>query len=107
MQIEECNVKTLIDVIGGKWKPLILRELKLEPQRFGALRRALPGVRHKVLTEQLRQLEAEGIVSRTVQTVPSLQTEYRLTEYGETLKPILQQMADWGLRHREKNMRMG
>ena len=102
MQLEECNVKALIDVIAGKWKPLILRELKADPRRFGELRRAIPGVRHKVLTEQLRELEAEGIVSRTVQAGSVLHTEYQLTEYGGTLKPILQQMADWGLRHRQR-----
>ena len=102
MQLEECNVKALIDVIAGKWKPLILRELKADPRRFGELRRAIPGVRHKVLTEQLRELEAEGIVSRTVQADSVLHTEYQLTEYGGTLKPILQQMADWGLRHRQR-----
>jgi DNA-binding HxlR family transcriptional regulator len=65
MRIEDCPVKAAVDVIGGKWKPLILRELKDGPRRFGELRRAIPGVRHKVLTEQLRQLENEDIVTRT------------------------------------------
>ena len=102
MRIDECTVKTTIDVIGGKWKPLILFELKERPQHFGELRRTLPGVRHKVLTEQLRQLEVEGIVSRLVQSGPLLRTQYKLTEYGESLRPILRLMAEWGLRHKEK-----
>jgi DNA-binding HxlR family transcriptional regulator len=101
MRIEDCPVKTAIDVIGGKWKPLILRELKDRPQRFGELRRAIPGVRHKVLIEQLRQLEEQGILTRTVHPGKILQTEYRLSEYGETLRPALTALAVWGADHRK------
>ncbi len=102
MRIEECPVKTALDVIGGKWKPLILFELNDGPVRFGQLRRALAGVRHKVLTEQLRQLEEEGIVSRTVFTGKILQTEYRLSDYGNSLQGILAALALWGMEHRER-----
>ena len=101
MRIEDCPVKTAIDVIGGKWKPLILRELKDHPQRFGELRRSIPGVRHKVLIEQLRQLEEEGILTRTIHPGKVLQTEYRLSEYGETLRPALTALAAWGADHRK------
>jgi DNA-binding HxlR family transcriptional regulator len=99
MRIEECPVKTTVDVIGGKWKPLILFELKAERKHFGELRRALYGVRHKVLIEQLRQLEADGIVERSVQAGAVMRTEYRLSGYGESLRPILQLMAEWGIEH--------
>lgn len=103
MRIEDCPVKTTVDVIGGKWKPVILRHLKDGPRRFGELKRLVVGVRHKVLTEQLRQLESEGILRRTVHAGVILQTEYALTEYGKTLRPILELMADWGLQHKHKN----
>jgi DNA-binding HxlR family transcriptional regulator len=106
MRIDECPVKATVDVIGGKWKPLILRELKDGPRRFGILRRAISGMRHKVLTEQLKQLEAEGIVSRTEHPGVLPHTEYKLSEYGETLRPILVLMAEWGLHHQAKTSPM-
>jgi len=102
MRIDECPVKATVDVIGGKWKPLILRELKDETRCFGELCRALEGVRHKVLTEQLKELEIEGIVSRREFAGKMPQTEYRLTAYGETLRPLLTLMAEWGLTHRTR-----
>lgn len=102
MRIEECPVKTTVDVIGGKWKPLILFELKAGRKYFGELRRALHGVRHKVLIEQLRQLEMDEIIERSVQDGAVMRTEYKLSEYGETLRPILQWMADWGLGHKAR-----
>lgn len=101
MRIEDCPVKAAIDVIGGKWKPLILRELKDGPRRFGELRRAIPGVRHKVLTEQLRQLEDADIVTRRVYGERVIQSEYRLSSYGETLRPALNALAVWGAAHLE------
>src|SRR5579859_2708506 len=101
MRIEDCPVKAAIDVIGGKWKPLILRELKDGPRHFGELRRAIPGVRHKVLTQQLRQLESEDIVTRRVYGDKIILTEYRLSPYGETLRPALSALAAWGAAHLE------
>lgn len=100
MRIEECPVKTAIDVIGGKWKPLILFELKDGPRRFGQLRRAIQGIRHKVLAEQLGQLQQAGVLIRTVQEGKIPQSEYRLSGYGQTLRPALESLAAWGLRHR-------
>ncbi len=102
MRIDECPVKAAIDVIGGKWKPLILLELKDGPRRFGELRRAIPSVRHKVLIEQLKQLEQEGIVSKSVQAGKMPQSEYRLSDYGESLRPVLASLAEWGAGHRER-----
>jgi DNA-binding HxlR family transcriptional regulator len=103
MRIEDCHVKTAIDVIGGKWKPIILYALKQASLRFGELRRQVPGSTHKVLTEQLRQLEADGIIERN--TIPGSPpgTEYTLSSYGETLRPVLQALAEWGMRHRERS----
>lgn len=101
MRIEDCPVKAALDAIGGKWKPLILFELKSGPRRFGELRRAIQGVRHKVLIEQLSELQDEGIISKSVQNGKVPQSEYRLSEYGETLRPVLESLAAWGTKHRE------
>ncbi len=101
MRIEDCPVKTAIDVIGGKWKPLILYALKDHTLRFEQLRRLVPGATQKVLTEQLKQLQASGIVERTEIPGPQPHTEYRLTPYGETLRPALAALAEWGVRHRQ------
>jgi DNA-binding HxlR family transcriptional regulator len=100
MKIDECPVKTAIDVIGGKWKPLILYALKKDALRFGELRRQVPGSTHKVLIEQLRQLEADGIVERTLVVGSPPGAEYRLSPYGETLHPVLEALAHWGMKHR-------
>lgn len=99
MDLAQCPVKTTVDVIGGKWKTLILYFLKDGPRRYNALRRDLKGASHKVLTEQLRQLEKDGIIHRESLpgAVPS--AEYSLAEYGKTLVPVLEAMADWGLAH--------
>ncbi len=102
MQIEECNVSTALDVIGGKWKPLILWALKHGPHRFNELRRKLPGASQKVLTEQLRQLERSGIVERRIFPDARAHTEYRLSAYGATLRPALTELAAWGARHRKR-----
>jgi DNA-binding HxlR family transcriptional regulator len=106
MSISECPVKTTIDVIGGKWKPMILFWLKTGPQRFSELRRLIEGTTQKVLTEQLRELEQDQIVERKVYgKTPPLRVEYSLSEYGETLRPMLNLMCDWGLAHRARDRR--
>jgi DNA-binding HxlR family transcriptional regulator len=103
MRIEDCPVKTAVDVIGGKWKPMILRELKDGPRRFGVLKRAIPGVRHKVLSEQLLQLQREGILVKKTTEGKMLQTEYRLSDYGLTLRPVLESLANWGTAHMRRS----
>jgi DNA-binding HxlR family transcriptional regulator len=102
MLLEECPVSVALRAIGGKWKPLLLRELKAGALRFGELRRRVPEASHKVVTEQLRQLEAAGIVERRVVpgAIPGM--EYRLTEYGRTLRPILTDLSKWGETHRTR-----
>jgi len=102
----ECPVATTVDVIRGKWKPLILFALREGPQRFGALLRAIDGATQKVLTEQLRQLEREEIVERRVDDrAPLLKVEYSLSGHGQSLRPILNAMCDWGLDHRSRSRR--
>jgi DNA-binding HxlR family transcriptional regulator len=91
-----------IDVIGGKWKPLILRELKSGQMRYGALQRRIPEVSRKVLTAQLRDLERAGIVEREVHHENVLRTVYSLSEYGATLRPALEELARWGRRHQRR-----
>ena len=102
MRLEECPVKAAIDVIGGKWKPLILFALKDGVLRFEELKRRVPGSTQKVLTEQLRQLEASAIVQRSVLPGAQPHTEYSLSAYGETLRPALLALAEWGANHRLK-----
>ncbi|MFZ6769814.1 winged helix-turn-helix transcriptional regulator [Undibacterium sp. Di26W] len=96
MRLEDCPVKTTTDVIAGKWKTLVLYYLKDGPIRFGQLKRLTQGATHKVLTEQLRELENDGIVTRIETLGKSLKVEYSLSEYGQTLAPILGLMATWG-----------
>jgi DNA-binding HxlR family transcriptional regulator len=102
MDESECPIRTTLDVIGGKWKPLILFHLKHGPRRFSALRRSIPDVTQKMLTDRLKELERDGIVHREVYAVVPPKVEYSLTQYGEGLKPILALMADWGAGHRTR-----
>jgi DNA-binding HxlR family transcriptional regulator len=96
-----CPVQLTLDIVGGKWKPLILWLLRGGPRRFNDLHRAMP-VTHKVLTEQLRQLERDGLVARRIVDAPRLRIDYRLTEFGGTLRPVLNEMAAWAKRHHRR-----
>jgi len=100
MRLKECLVRTTVDVIEGKWKPIILFALKGGPRRYGELRREVPEAAQKVLTEQLRELEADGILARKIKTGKRPEVLYSMTSYGRTLMPILSAMAGWGKRHR-------
>lgn len=91
-----CGIDAAMDVIGGKWKVLILWVLHERPHRFGALRRALPGVTEKVLAAQLRELEADGIVHREEYDEVPPRVEYSLTARGETLNEALEPLGAWG-----------
>jgi DNA-binding HxlR family transcriptional regulator len=102
MKLSECPVRATADAIDGKWKPMIVNALKAKPLRFGQLLRALPEATRKVATEQLRELESEGIVSRTSFGNRWERVEYSLTGYGRTLVPVLALMADWGLKHQRR-----
>lgn len=95
-----CSVEATLSVIGGRWKPVILFKLmEEEVLRFGELRRLIPGVTQKMMTGQLRELERDGIIARKVFPEVPPKVEYRLTDYGRTLSPILLAMRDWGARH--------
>jgi len=90
-----CPVELTLDVVGGKWKPLILWLLRREKRRFNDLLAAMPGVTHKVLIQHLRDLERNGIVERTVTGAPRIRVDYGLTDFGMTLGPSLDAMASW------------
>lgn len=94
-----CPVDTTLAVIGGKWKPLILHHLRSGPRRFNELRRLLPHVTQRMLTAHLRELEADGIIHREIFPVIPPRVEYKLSERGQTLLPILIAMAEWGTAH--------
>ncbi len=92
-----CPVETTLKVIGDKWKILILRDLlSNECMRFSELKRSLGGVTQKMLTQQLRQMEADGLIDRKVYPVVPPKVEYSLTEFGKTLRPVLDSMSAWG-----------
>lgn len=93
---QRCPVAVTLDVIGGKWKPLILYYLFQETRRFNELRRMLPHVTQQMLTLQLRELERDGVVHRKVYAEVPPKVEYSLTERGRSLEPILLAMLDWG-----------
>jgi DNA-binding HxlR family transcriptional regulator len=91
-----CSVEVTLSVIGGKWKLLIISQLQRGVSRFGQLRRAIPGVTQTMLTQQLRELEDDGVVSRTIFPEIPPRVEYELTEFGKTLDCVLQVMGMWG-----------
>jgi DNA-binding HxlR family transcriptional regulator len=92
-----CSVELALQVIGGKWKPIILWHLRTgERQRFGELKRHMPNVTQKMLTQQLRELEADGMVLREVYAQIPPRVEYSLTDLGRSVLPILDQLSRWG-----------
>jgi len=94
-----CEVETTLKVIGGRWKVLIIRQLMTGVKRFGELQRALHGITQKMLTQQLREMEEDGIIHRQVYPEIPPKVEYSLTPLGENLKPILDAMHEWGKQH--------
>ena len=91
-----CTVAVTLDVIGGKWKSLILWHLSFKTLRFSQLQRRLAKVTQKMLTQQLRELEADGLVHREVYAEVPPRVEYSLTELGRSVVPILEMMCQWG-----------
>lgn len=95
-ELPYCPVATTVDLIGNKWKLLILRELLAGTKRFSELKRSVDGISQKVLTENLRALERDGIVDRVVYPVVPPKVEYSLSELGDSLRPIIMAMQAWG-----------
>ncbi len=95
-ELPECPVATTVSLIGSKWKLLIIRNLLNRPWRFNELQRSLEGISQKVLTDSLRSMEADGIITRTVYPEVPPHVEYALSELGESLRPVIMQMAAWG-----------
>lgn len=92
-----CSVELALQVIGGKWKPIILWHLRTgEKQRFGELRRHMPNVTQKMLTQQLRELESDGMILRKVHPQVPPKVEYSLTSLGQSVMPVLDQLSRWG-----------
>jgi DNA-binding HxlR family transcriptional regulator len=98
-----CPVEVSLDLIGGRWKPLILWYLRGGTRRFGDLRRTIPNITEKMLTQKLRELEADGLVHREVYLEVPPKVEYSLTPYGKGLDELLQKLCDWGLKHARRN----
>ncbi len=91
-----CPVATTVGLIGNKWKLLIMRDVMTGAKRFGELRKSLDGISQKVLTDNLRAMEEDGLITRTVYAEVPPRVEYALSELGETLRPIIRAMEVWG-----------
>ncbi|GAA4704274.1 winged helix-turn-helix transcriptional regulator [Phytohabitans rumicis] len=97
-----CPVELAVDVVGGKWRPVILAHLKQGVHRYGELRKLMPDVSEKMLVQRLRELEADGLVSRQERDASTPWVEYRLTDEGRSLAPVLQALYDWGAARAER-----
>lgn len=93
----DCPVTRCLAVIGGKWKPVILFCISHKVDRFGAMRRAIPGITKQMLTQQLRELETDGILTRTVHPEVPPRVDYALTPKGESLLSVVDAMRSWGM----------
>ena len=94
-----CPVDVALSVIGGKWKPMLLWLLSMRRRRFSEFQAAMPGLAHKVLSQQLRQLEADGVIRRRARDAVPTRNEYELTDFGRSLRPALNALASWGKSH--------
>lgn len=101
-EMPACPVATTVQLIGSKWKLLIMRNLLARPWRFNELRKDLDGISQKVLTDSLRSMEQDGIITRTVYPEVPPRVEYALSELGESMRPIINAMEVWGKNYKEK-----
>jgi len=97
-----CAVESALAVIGGRWKAVVVYRLFPGKLRFGELRRLLPNCTQRMLTLQLRELERDGLLKRTVYTEVPPRVEYELTSFGRSLEPILKSLLEWGERYRRR-----
>lgn len=102
-ELPACPVETTLMLIGNKWKVLILRDLLPGKKRFGELKKSIGNVSQKVLTAQLRDMESTGLINRKVYPEVPPRVEYSLTELGQSLKPILDAMWNWGEEFKAQN----
>ena len=105
-----CPVATTVQLIGSKWKLLIMRNLLERPWRFNELKKDLEGVSQKVLTDSLRSMEADGLITRTVYPEVPPRVEYALSQLGESMRPIIKAMEKWGCEYKasiEKSNKSG
>lgn len=101
-ELPACPVETTLTLIGDKWTVLILRDLLTGTKRFGELKKSIGSVSQKVLTAQLRAMEESGLLTRTVYAEVPPRVEYTLTELGQSLKPVLDAMGDWGKAYKSR-----
>lgn len=100
-ELPDCPVTTTVRLIGSKWKLLIMRNLLERPWRFNELKKNLEGISQKVLTDSLRSMEEDGIITRTVYPEVPPHVEYALSDLGESMRPILTAMQEWGTNYKE------
>ena len=100
-ELPECPVATTVSLIGSKWKLLIIRNLLERPWRFNELKKNLNGISQKVLTDSLRSMEEDGLITRTVFPEVPPHVEYALSDLGESMRPILTAMQEWGTNYKE------
>ncbi|MBW8523231.1 helix-turn-helix transcriptional regulator [Chryseobacterium chendengshani] len=104
---KSCPVTATMQVLGGKWKAILINAIyHTSPARFGELKRSVKGITQSMLTQQLRELEDDGIINRKIYAEIPPKVEYTLTEFGLTLSPIMQSMADWGKEYRIKKQKL-
>ncbi len=94
-----CPVEATLDIIGGKWKSIILFRVLEETRRFNELRRLLPNLTQRILTNQLRELESDGLISRKIYAEIPPKVEYSITAFGKTLEPVLRTLTQWAHQH--------
>ena len=100
-KLPSCPVATTVQMIGSKWKLLIMRNLLQRPWRFNELKKDLEGISQKVLTDSLRSMEADGIITRTVYPEVPPRVEYALSDLGESMRPIMDAMEIWGTEYKK------
>jgi len=106
-EIEPLPIEAAIAVLNGKWKVLILWHLKGGVRRFGEVRKLMPRITQKMLAQELRDLESEGLVHRKIYPVIPPKVEYALTSHGETILPVLESLAQWGRAHAKRQPALG